>query len=49
MPTEFKRAFRITEEQIKGSRDDELFSAEQAAAFQANDRQVLKAGVPMRD
>ena len=44
---EFKRAFRITEEQIKGSRDDELFSAEQAAAFQANDRQVLEAGVPM--
>ena len=44
---EFKRAFRITEEQIKGKRDDELFSAEQAAAFQANDRQVLEAGVPM--
>jgi PAS domain S-box-containing protein len=43
----FKRVFRLTEEQIKGKRDDELFSAEQAAAFQANDRQVLEAGVPM--
>ena len=44
---EFKRAFRITEEQIKGKRDDELFSGEQARAFQANDRQVLEAGVRM--
>src|SRR5215467_14970743 len=43
---ECKRALRITEE-AKGKRDDELFSAEQAAAFQANDRQVLEAGVPM--
>ena len=45
---EFKRAFRITEEQAKGKRDDELFSAEQAATFQANDRQVLEAGVADR-
>jgi PAS domain S-box-containing protein len=44
---EFKRAFRITEEQTKGKRDDELFSAEQAATFQANDRQVIEAGVPI--
>jgi PAS domain S-box-containing protein len=44
---EFKRAFRITEGQAKGKRDDELFSAEQAATFQANDRQVLEAGVPL--
>src|SRR5215467_16324331 len=43
---ECKRALRITEE-AKGKRDDELFSAEQAAAFQANDREVLEAGVPM--
>jgi PAS domain S-box-containing protein len=43
---EYKRALRITE-QVIGKRDDELFSAEQAAAFQANDRQVLDAGVPM--
>src|SRR5579864_6426628 len=44
---EFERAFRIAEEQIIGKRDDEIFSAAQAAAFQANDRQVLEAGVPM--
>jgi len=44
---EFRRACRLTEEQVKGKRDDDIFSAEQAAAFQANDRQVLEAGVPM--
>jgi PAS domain S-box-containing protein len=44
---QFDRALCITEGQIKGKRDDEVFSAEQAAAFQANDRQVLEAGVPM--
>ena len=43
---ECKRALSITED-VKGKRDDELFSAEQAVAFQANDRQVLEAGVPM--
>jgi PAS domain S-box-containing protein len=43
---ECKRALSITEE-VKGKRDDELFSTEQAVAFQANDRQVLEAGVPM--
>jgi PAS domain S-box-containing protein len=44
---EMKRALRVDEEQIKGKRDDEVFSEEQAAAFQANDRLVLDAGVPM--
>lgn len=44
---EFKRALRVTDQQIKGKRDDEIFSAEQASAFQANDRRVLEAGVPM--
>ena len=43
----FKRVLCVADEQIIGKRDDELFSAEQAAAFQANDRQVLQAGVPM--
>jgi len=43
---EFKKAFHVTDE-IKGKTDDELFSAEQAAAFQAVDRQVL-AGVPTK-
>src|SRR5215472_558584 len=44
---EFTKAFQVTEEQIKGKRDDDVFSADQADAFQANDRQVLEAGVPM--
>ena len=44
---ELKRVHRITEEQIKGKRDDEVFSAEQAAAFQASDRRVFEAGAPM--
>jgi PAS domain S-box-containing protein len=43
----FKRVLCVADEQIIGKRDDELFSAEQAAAFQANDRQVLQAGVPI--
>jgi PAS domain S-box-containing protein len=44
---EFKRALRITEEQVEGKKDEELFSAQQAAVFQANDRLVIEAGVPM--
>jgi len=44
---EFARAFHIAEEQIRGKRDEEVFSAEQAAAFQANDRRVIEAGLPM--
>jgi PAS domain S-box-containing protein len=44
---EFKRALRITEEQIKGKRDDEIFSLEQASSFQTNDRKVLEEGVPI--
>jgi PAS domain S-box-containing protein len=44
---EFKRVLRVADEQVIEKRDDELFSAEQAAAFQANDREVLQAGVPM--
>jgi len=43
---EFKRAFRIAEP-ITGKTDDDLFSAEQAATFQSDDRKVLDAGVPM--
>jgi PAS domain S-box-containing protein len=44
---EFERALRVTEEQIKGKTDGEVFSPKQAAAFQANDRQVLEARVPL--
>ncbi|MGC2060406.1 MAG: PAS domain S-box protein, partial [Candidatus Sulfotelmatobacter sp.] len=43
----FKNAFHISDE-VKGKTDDELFSPEQAAAFQAVDRQVLQAGLPMK-
>src|SRR5882762_137268 len=44
---EFKKAFHVTDE-IKGKTDDELFSAEQAAAFQAVDRHVLEASLPTK-
>ena len=44
---EFKKAFHISGE-VKGKADDELFSPEQAAAFQAVDRQVLETGQPTK-
>ena len=44
---QFKKAFNISGE-IEGKTDDELFSAEQAAAFQAVDVQVLQTGVPVK-
>ncbi|MGB8729723.1 MAG: PAS domain S-box protein [Candidatus Sulfotelmatobacter sp.] len=44
---QFKKVFHISGE-VKGKTDDELFSAEQAAAFQAVDRQVLQTGLLMQ-
>lgn len=44
---ECKRALCLSDDKILGRRDSEVFSPEQAAAFQANDRQVLQAGIPM--
>ncbi len=44
---QFKKAFHISGE-VEGKTDDELFSAEQAAAFQAVDRRVLQAGRLMK-
>ena len=44
---QFKKALRVTDEQIKGKRDDELFLPEQAAVFQTNDRHVFEARAPM--
>jgi len=41
---QFKKDFHISGE-INGKTDNELFSAEQAAAFQAVDRQVLQTGL----
>ena len=41
---EFERALRVTHEQIRGKKDDEVFPPGQAAAFRANDLQVLQSG-----
>src|SRR5579863_2428423 len=38
---EFQSALHVTDEQVKGKTDKELFSVKQAAAFQAKDLQVL--------
>ena len=43
----FKKAFHIPDE-VNGKTDGELFSAEQAATFQAVDRQVLQSGRPVK-
>ena len=43
----FKSVLRLADEGVIGKKDDELFSGEQAAVFQAHDREVLQAGVPM--
>src|SRR5215831_13863664 len=44
---EFRRTLGVPGEGILGKTDLELFSIEEAMVFQANDRQVLAAGVPM--
>ena len=44
---QFERTFHVRQEEIRGKKDEEIFPPEQAAAFQANDLEVLKAGVPM--
>jgi PAS domain S-box-containing protein len=43
----FKKAFHIPDD-VNGKTDGELFSAEQAATFQAVDRQVLQLGRPVK-
>ena len=43
----FKKAFHIPDD-VNGKTDGELFSAEQAATFQAVDRQVLQSGQPVK-
>ena len=43
----FADVFHLTPEHIMNKTDDELFPPQQAAAFRANDRKVLKAGVPL--
>jgi PAS domain S-box-containing protein len=44
---QFERTFHVRQEQIRGKKDAEVFPPEQAAAFRANDLQVVQAGVPM--
>jgi len=44
---QFEKTLHVRQEQIRGKKDDEIFPPEQAAAFRANDLQVLHAGVPM--
>ncbi|MBZ5537887.1 MAG: sigma 54-interacting transcriptional regulator [Acidobacteriia bacterium] len=44
---EFERALRVDREQIRGKTDHDVFPQEQAIAFQTNDLEVLKAGVPI--
>ena len=44
---EFERALSVSQEQIEGRRDDEVFPPMQAAAFRANDLQVINGGVKM--
>ncbi len=44
---EFERALSVSQEQIKGRTDDELFPPTQAAAFRANDLEVTNSGVAM--
>ena len=42
-----EQTFHIMKLEIAGKTGDEFFPLEQAAAWQANDRQVLESGVPM--
>jgi len=44
---EIERVFGISQEQITGKTDSEIFPPEQAAEYRANDLEVLRAGVPM--
>ncbi len=44
---EVERVFRISQEQIKGKTDSEIFPPEQAAEYRANDLKVLREGLTM--
>lgn len=44
---QFEKLCDLRADQIPGRTDAEIFPAEQAKAFQMNDRQVLAAGIPM--
>ncbi len=44
---EIEKVFGISQEQIKGKTDSEIFPPEQAAEYRANDLKVLRAGLTM--
>ncbi len=44
---QFEKLFGLRREQIVGRTDQDLFSRDQADAFRANDRAVLRAGQPL--
>lgn len=43
----FESALRVSQEQVKGRKDEELFPAKQAALFRAHDLEVLQKGASM--
>ena len=43
----FEKALGVSGEQLRGKKDEEVFPAEQAAAFRANDLRVLRMSAPM--
>ncbi len=44
---QFERVSHMTHEQVVGKTDEAIFCPEMAAAFRANDLEVLQAGVPL--
>src|ERR1700676_1398468 len=43
---EFEETFGVTQEEIRGKKDEQVFPAEHATAFRANDLRVIQTGVP---
>ena len=44
---EFEKALKVAERDVRGKRDEDIFSPEQAAAFRMNDLQVIASRAPM--
>jgi PAS domain S-box-containing protein len=44
---EFEKALKVPERDIRGRRDEDFFSPQQAAAFRTNDLQVIESRTPM--
>jgi PAS domain S-box-containing protein len=43
----FEKALKVVEQDIRGRRDEQIFSPEQATSFRANDLKVIESGAPM--